>query len=146
MTTLLLEEEGSSQSTQQIQDDKTRQDLRIRRKIILEYLKSIGRRKDTSPKKKMEEVFYTWSPAYMTGPTFRYEVILPVDRAWELNPEIPWYLEQAEEEEEEDEEEYGILHDYVLDDLSVDYDSAKKFHEYLMSLRRQYERAKRSSK
>ena len=45
-----------------------------------------------------------------------------------------------------EEEEYGILHDYVLDDLSVDYDSAKKFHEYLMCLRRQYERAKKSSK
>lgn len=47
-------------------------------------------------------------------------------------------------EQEEGEEEYGILHDYVLDDLSVDYNSAKKFHEYLMSLRKRCEHARRN--
>ena len=38
-----------------------------------------------------------------------------------------------------EEEDYGILHDYVLDDLSVNCIVAKKFHEKLMRLKRKYE-------
>ena len=35
-------------------------------------------------------------------------------------------------------ERFGVLHDYILDDLSVDYRSAEKFHKKIMSLRRKY--------
>jgi len=139
MVALLLEEKCSSQGTQQTQDEEARQNIGARREIILEYLKSIGERKDTSPEEKMKEMFYTWSLAYTTGSTFHYLVILPDHRAWEPSPEIPWYLEQAEEEAEEDEkEELKFLHDYVVNDLSVEYHASKELDEEITSLRKQY--------
>lgn len=155
MTTLQLEGKDSSQGTQQTQDDRTRKDIRATHERALGLLKSIGKQEDTSAEEQ-EETYYTSFLAYaalLSDVTFREQIVLPLTRMFEaivraiptIGETLEQLLEQAKEEEEE-EEEYGILHDYVLDDLSVDYDSAKKFHEHLMSLRRHYERTKRSSK
>lgn len=140
MVPLLLIEKGSPAGTQQIEDEETRDSLRTRRGAILEYLKSVGEQEDTSREEKTEKHYYTWHSAYMMGPNFYELVIRPVNWGWGVTVEATSTFEQAEEEE------YGILHDYVLDDLSVDYDSAEQFHKYLMSLRRQYERSKKSSR
>ena len=144
MATLLLEKKGSLQDTQQEQDDENRQLIRVRRKVILGYLKSIEESGKTSPEEEMEESYNTGCLSHMSASTFSQRVILPVQRAWERDyePSLEGFLlEQAGEEEE-----YEFLHDYVLDDLSVDYHSAKRFHEYLMSLRKQYDHGKRFSK
>jgi len=145
MVPLLLEERESPVGTQQTQDEETRENVRARCAVILGYLKSVGEEEDTSPKEKAEEPYYTWSLAYAMDRSFYELVIRPVSWGWGATVEAHLTFEQAEETEEE-EEEYGVLHDYVLDDLSVDYDSAEKFHKYLMSLRRQHERAKKSSR
>lgn len=148
MVPLLLEEKDSPGGTQAVQKEESRESLRARRGVILGYLKSVGEGEDTSPEEKMEELHYTRSSVTlpsvrMTGPNFYELVIRPVSWGWGTTVGATLTFEQEEQEEEE---EYGILHDYVLDDLSVDYDSAEEFHEYLMSLRRRYERARRSSR
>ena len=148
MVPLLLEEKDSPGGTQAVQKEESRESLRARRGVILEYLKSVGEEEDTSPEEKMEELYYTWSSVtwlsvHMPGPTFYELVIRPVSWGWGTTVESILTFEQ---EEEEGEEEYGVLHDYVLDDLSVDYNSAEEFHEYLMSLRKRYERARRPSR
>ena len=148
MVPLLLEEKDSPAGMQAVQKEENRESLRARRGVILGYLKSVGKEEDTSPEEKMEKLHYTWSSVtlpsiHMTGPTFYELVIRPVSWGWGTTVEATLTFEQEEQEEQE---EYGVLHDYVLDDLSVDYNSAEEFHEYLMSLRRRYERARRSSR
>lgn len=147
MTTLLLEEKGRSQVTQHTLDDKAGRELRRARETFLEYFRSIGRSigepQDTSPQGKTKESFATWFLVYVPPErSFREQVVYPITSLWEPSLDVSSYLEPAEEEEEE----YEFLHDYVLDDLSVDYHSAKNFHEYLMSLRRQYEHGKQPTK
>ena len=147
MTTLLLEEKGRSQVTQHSPDDKASRELRHAREIFLEYFKSIGKPQDTSPQEKVKESFATWFLVYVPPQSsFREQVVYPIASLWEPSLEVSSYLEPAEEEEEEEEEEYEFLHDYVLDDLSVDYHSAKNFHEYLISLRGQHEHGKQPTK
>ena len=152
MVPLLLEKKGSPVDTQGVQKEENRESLRTRRGVILGYLKSVGEEEDTSPEEKIEELYYVWSSVtwpsiHMAGATFHERVIRPVRCSWGTTVEATLTFEPVEEEEEEEEEEeYGILHDYVLDDLSVDYNSAEEFHEYLMSLRRQYESARKPSR
>lgn len=145
MTTLQLEGKDSSQGTQQTQDDRTRKDIRATHERALGLLKSIGKQEDTSAEEQ-EETYYTSSLAYaalLSDLTFREQVILPLTRTFEaiiraiptMGEALEQLLEQAKEEERE---ELKCLHDYVVDDLSIEYHSSKKLYEDIKSLRRRH--------
>lgn len=145
MTTLQLEGKDSSQGTQQTQDDRTRKDIRATHERALGLLKSIGKQEDTSAEEQ-EETYYTSFLAYaalLSDLTFREQIILPLTRTFEaiigaiptMGEALEQLLEQAKEEERE---ELKCLHDYVVDDLSIEYHSSKKLYEDIKSLRRRH--------
>ncbi len=142
MVYLPIQEKDKVLGTYQIQDEQSRENVRTRRSVILDYLKSVGEEKDTSFERKVERPYHIWDLACMTAQNFYELVIRPVNWGWMVEAFLTFEQEQ-EQEEEREESQYGVLHDYVLDDLSVDYDSAEKFHKYLMSLRRQHEHEKK---
>lgn len=146
MTLLQLEGRDSLQGTQQTQDDETRKDIRVLHQRALGFLKTIEEQQDTSAEGQ-EKVYYTFNLAYaafLSAPTFRDRVILPLmwtfeSTVREIMPTVGGLLEQLlEEAKEEKGEELKCLHDYVVDDLSIEYHSSKDLYEDVKSLRRQH--------
>jgi len=125
MTTSVFKEEHKSSVTED-EEKELRKDFIKKSNVITEYIKSIREEQgfNTSSEKEKEQGSIDF---VLPIQTFYEQIIVPMK-----------LLEFSEEKKEGKEEELKFLHDYVVDDLSVEYHSAKKFHEYIRSLRKQH--------
>lgn len=126
MATFVLEKRDRSSAAEdeekELCEDSTKNGERIIRYI--ESIKKEGK-VDTLPEKEKKE---RSTVPVLPIKNFYKQIIIPLE-----------LLEFSEKEEEDEEEESKFLHDYIVeDDLSVDYRSAKKFNEYIRSLRKRY--------
>ena len=133
MTTAVLERSQACSNTGDLEKEQ-REDLRRRGvQVILQRLKSALREQGVETSCEEQEREGESIAFVLPDPAFHYEIIYPVElwnKLWDFS-----FGESADEEEEE-EERFEFLHDCALDDLSVDYHTAKEFDEYIEWIKR----------
>lgn len=133
MTTTTVDENHRSSVSEMEEEDVLQESIK-KGQIILNYIESIDREEssNTSIEEKREKG--SISRILTRFDDFYGQVIIPLQ-----------LLQFSEQREREEEEKLEFLHDYVVDELSVEYHSAKKFHEHLVALRKRYGIDKSSS-